>query len=333
MGCSTTRCATLTLVALLAGGIVSFANSSATAADTAVTLPEQVAAWRLAGPSLRVLPENIFDYMDGAGELYLGYRFRYLDVAEYASPNAGSILVEMYSMEASDDAYGLLSTDWGGEPVELDNATADRARGRWPPRALYGEGLLRVWAGDLYARIMADRATPEARAAIVALGRAVTAGRGNAVPPRLLAALPRLDDRGFVVRPAGVCFLRSYLVLNSTYFLSSRDILSLDRHVDAVLARFSPSAQGGAGTVVLLLVRYPDPVAATNGLVSFRTAYLPESVAGAEAQVAKVEDGWTASARLGRDVAFVFGCGNQAEARLFLDRALVSLKEWEAAHE
>jgi len=331
--CQTARVPLLALAALLVGGAVSSGSGAVTAEETGAKLPGQLSSWRQAGSPVRVLPESIFEYMDGAGELYLGYRFRHLDVVEYASPNAGSILVELYSMASSDDAFGLLSTDWGGEPIDLGSGLAEHGHDSWPPRALYGEGLLRLWSGELYARIMADRATPEAKAAVLVLGRAVAAGRTSPAVPPFLAALPRLKDRGYVVRPESICFLRSHLVLNSVYFLSSHNILSLDRRVDAVFARFGQAAQRGTGAFVLLLVRYPDAATAAAALGSFRAAYVPESAAGGEAKVAKVEDGWTASARRDRDVALILGCGSDAEARVILDRALASLGDREAVHE
>ena len=44
----------------------------------------------------RITEETIFDYMDGAGELYLAYRFGHLDVYVYAAPERalGEIGVE-----------------------------------------------------------------------------------------------------------------------------------------------------------------------------------------------------------------------------------------------
>ena len=113
--------------------------------------------WRVDGWSRparlqRIEAAGIFEYMDGAGELYLAYRFGHLDVVEFASPDQGEILVELYWMRTSDDAYGLLSGDWGGEPVSLKDPIP--ASG---PRALYGAGLLRIWSDGLYARVMATR--------------------------------------------------------------------------------------------------------------------------------------------------------------------------------
>ena len=100
-------------------------------------LPKTVGLWTRSDSPKVVTAENIFDYMNGAGELYLGYRFDRLDVYEYKADSQKEILVELYFMKTSDDAFGLLSLDWGGDVVEHDLD--------WT-RALYGEGLLRLWS-------------------------------------------------------------------------------------------------------------------------------------------------------------------------------------------
>jgi len=89
--------------------------------------------------------------MNGAGELYLGYRFRHLEVFNYTSADQGNILVELYLMESPDDAFGLLSLDWGGEPVSFDDTPAAVSNQSFTAlsRALYGCGLLRLWSDDI----------------------------------------------------------------------------------------------------------------------------------------------------------------------------------------
>ena len=87
--------------------------------EPSLKLPRSVGAWTQSGGPKFVGPKDIFNYMDGAGELYLGYRFKRLEVQLYSSADQGEILVELYWMECPDDAYGLLSGDWGGEAVDL----------------------------------------------------------------------------------------------------------------------------------------------------------------------------------------------------------------------
>jgi hypothetical protein len=282
-----------------------------------VHLPETVDGWSRPAPLRRIEAAGIFDYMDGAGELYLAYRFEHLDVAEYASPEWGEILVELYWMQTSDDAYGLLSGDWGGEPVALNAVPAGG------PRALYGAGLLRLWSDDLYVRILATRESEAARRVVLAIGRAIVTGRRDPPPPRLATSLPGTAAE-LTLRPDSVCFLRSHLVLNSAYFVSQRDILNLGLNVEAATARYGNSR--------LVLVRYPDARASRLALETFRTAYLPETQAGASGS-AKIEDGWAGFGLSGRALAVVFEAPGREAAASLIAAAVRAIETLEASHE
>jgi hypothetical protein len=302
------------------------------AVATTEALPAAIGAWTRAGEAKRVGAGAIFDYMDGAGELYLAYRFDHLEVVEYRAGEGDEILVELYRMRGADDAFGLLSGDWGGEPVALGPAAPD---GR--PRALYGAGLLRLAAGGTYARVMATRETPASREAVLALGRAIAAGHEAAPAPRLVAALPPTVGTGHTLRRDSACFLRSHLVLNSAYFLSRQNILDLGPEVDAVSARYDPPATAaGASRVRVVLVAYPDADRARRAFDHFRAAYLPETPADAAAAgtiVTPIEDGWAGARQVGRALAIALECPDRATATAFLDAGLAALQTAEATHE
>jgi hypothetical protein len=274
-----------------------------------VNLPRRFGVWTRPDAPRRITAETIFDYMDGGGELYLGYRFDHLDVFEYKAddPSRGTVLVELYLMRTSDDAYGLLSTDWGGEPVDAGAS-----------RAVYGAGLLRAWSGDLYMRILASRETPQSRDAVLALARAAAAGRPQPPAPRITTALPAeaplaaaqgspAVSGAFVLRPDRTCFFRSYLVLNSAYFLASQDILGLGPQVDGVTSEYRGRG-ASSGSARLVLVRYPTPDAARAALTKFVEAFVterPEHAPAVQGQV-KLEHGWLAWSTAGAALAIVF---------------------------
>jgi len=108
---------TVILISSLPGGTKSEMNTNT------MSMPKTVGAWTRPDSPQIVTSQNIFDYMNGAGELYIGYRFEHLEVYEYTSGNQDNILVELYFMETSDDAFGLLSLDWGGEPISLSQSS------------------------------------------------------------------------------------------------------------------------------------------------------------------------------------------------------------------
>jgi hypothetical protein len=273
----------------------------------AVTPPGAVLSWSRADSPRLVGPADVFDYMDGAGELYLAYGLVRLEVYEYTSPDEAPITAEIYTLRSPDDAYGLLSLDWDGDPVRLDP--------RWPgdpPRALYGYGLLRAWSNDVYLRVLAASETPAARAAVLEIGRAVVSGRPSGPPPAILSAVPATVGTGYALRGDRTAFLRSHLVLNSVYFLGTENLLNLGPETEAVFASYERPE--GKGKLRVLVVRYPCEAGAGEALARFAAAYLRRAVSSEEATTEHVEDGWIGCRRNGRQLALVFGADSDATA-------------------
>jgi hypothetical protein len=314
----------LALVILLISATVQGAD--ATMRKETVNLPQTVGAWTKPATAQIVDKSNIFNYMDGAGEMYLAYRFDHLEVYEYTAEKQDAILVEVYFMETPADAFGLLSLDWGGEPVTLGAVAAAKPAATVvpPARALYGQGLLRLWADTIYARVMAPRETPEAKAAILAIGQALAAGRAAPPEPGLLQALPPAIAETWQLRPDRVGYLRSYLVFNSLYYLSHKNILNFDLTTEAVTAPYEKRATTGGEPqrVQVLFIKYATPAAAQKALNSFHTAYLPEQpqgdVATPATQAFKIEDGWVGYRLDNTCLAIAFECPDQESAQLFM---------------
>lgn len=294
-------------------------------------LPKQAGPWVRSDIPRRVTADTIFDYMNGGGELYLAYRFDHLEISEYkaADPALGTILVEIYQMKSSDDAFGLLSTDWGGEPVEPSDvlpANASRSSSRQVeagaqsspfPAALYGAGLLRLRAGDVYARILASRESPAAREQVIALGRAIAAARPAAALPALVAEHNTALSSRDVGRPDEFVFFRSHLVLNSAYFLASEDILGLGLDVEAITRVYRP-LRGETRRIRLIVVRHPNVERATAARRTFKAAYLPElAAAGSDDDVegaAPTDGGWVAFRQKGASLAIVLDAATRDQA-------------------
>jgi hypothetical protein len=321
------RGASLLCVSGLLGGasapVVEVAQASGIGEDSPAAPvpqpPRTVASWSLVGEPQHIAPSAIFDYMDGGGELYLAYRLERLEVYEYASTVAqeDEILVEVYALPGSDDAYGLLSQDWGGEPSVLGP--------HWPPserRALYGAGLLRIWSGDIFVRVMASLETEASRAAVLALGRALVAGRPRTAPPELVGLLPGEAGGRLRVRLDRHVYLRSHLVLNSAFFLATANVLDLGPDVEAVLAPYDDAqTPGEAPRSRLILVRYPTADVARRALAHFRAAYAPETVARAEEKrgAIRVEEGWAGWRLMGRGLALVLAAPDEKACVSLLD--------------
>jgi hypothetical protein len=306
-------------------------------------LPEQVREWSRAELPERITATTIFDYMNGAGELYLAYRFLGLDVYRYVDAEDEEILVEIYHMQNPEDAFGLLSLDWGGQRIDPARPDAAAVEGEpsealFPARALYGAGLLRMVSGSSYVRIMAYRESGASRQAILEIARLIDSGQPRAAPPRLLTALPAAGPSGFIRQPGRFSYFRSHLVLNSVYFLSLKNILGLSKEAEAVIASYrSPRFEGALRLVV---IRYPDRASAEHGLREFQSAYLPTEDPEADqpplsgkAVVRAIEDGWAGFIDRGRNAALIFESPDEATARLFLEECKEAMANLEAYHE
>lgn len=289
-----------------------------------IVLPEQAGAWRRPAEPRLITGDTIFEYMDGAGELYLGYRFDRLLVYEYAAPDQYDILVEIYNFESTEDGFGLLSLDWGGEPFPMPAADGPDAAGYVPPaRALYGAGLLRLWVGPVYARIMAYRETAESRAAVFQIGAAIARQIAAAAPPALLKRLPESLLPGILLPREQISFFRSYLVLNSIYYLSEENILNLDLNCSAAAAVCHMAGQPQQPR--LLLIEYPGAFQAAAALDLFLSVYVPEAgpkiaeMPGAGRMDAlQLEEGWCGYRHQGIYLAIVFAAPDRESAAKLL---------------
>jgi len=293
-------------------------------------LPKTVGVWTSPDAPRIVNAETIFDYIDGAGELYLGYRFDHLEVYEYKAQSQKDILVELYFFETSDDAFGLLSLDWGGEAVDLSQTHMEQSESdeqNWP-RALYGEGLLRIWSDNLYARVMAYIDTPESEQAVLDLGRGIIEGRENPPRPKLLGKLPDFFQPEWTPRLDRASYFRTHLVLNSLYFLSQENILDLDLTSEGISVPYERmDSSGDQERIQFLMMKYIDLGQAQKALVKFHEAYLPEhsspklsSSSGKVLNAFRVEDGWLGYKLEKNSLALIFGCPDQETARTVIDQ-------------
>jgi len=300
------------------------------------TLPKTIGIWTRPDSPRLITAKNIFDYMDGAGELYIGYRFDHLEAYEYKAQNQNNILVELYFMKTSGDAFGLLSLDWGGDPVELAGEPVDSAKSlqaeaapessSWP-RALYGEGLLRLWSDTIYARIMASQETPESKEAVLAISRSIIKDRGNPPLPKLLKKLPGSFPADWMLDKDRTSYFRSHLVLNSIYYLGQDNMLDLGLNSEAVTSPYERKDSGAKKRIHFLLVKYPDNRRARQALAHFHKVYLPGHLiflqtgsSGEISNIFLVEDGWLGYKIKDNIIAFIFECPDQETARTIINQ-------------
>lgn len=252
-------------------------------------LPDAVAGWRASAPVKLVDKSNIFDYMDGAGELYLAYDFKALAVREYTKLSQPKIIAEVYRLGSSSDAYGVYSHERGGGGPSGIGQDRD-----------YGVGLLRFWKNTYFVRIVAEKETEQSKAEVLAIGRLISGSIvGTGKRPSMLTMLPKI---GLI--PDSVHYFHKHTVLNFHFYLADGNILNLTDKTEALLAQYKIDSSKPR----LLIVRYPTAKDAATAYEHFTRTYFKDKPASkASSRIEKVEHGEFTGTRRSRNVLrFVF---------------------------
>ena len=263
-----------------------------------IVLPPEVAGWKWDGKVKTFTAKTVFDYINGAAELYLAYGFLGLKVWRFEKAGAPSINLEVYEQASSEDAYGVFSFEQQDEPAGIGQGSE------------FGGGLLRFWKGNYFVSVYAEGEGKGVEAAILEIGKAAA----RAIPltgpePKLIQFLPG-KEFGLVDRSTR--FLKSHVLLNQRFFIAHQNILNLSRKTDAVLAVY---LRGGK-KVQLLLIRYPDADEARISQESFRKAYMPD--AGGKDQVKTEDRKWTFIRQQNDYLLLVFSAPTESDAENLL---------------
>lgn len=262
----------------------------------AAAVPRQVAAFAAEGPDATYDRKTIYDYIDGAAEVYLAYDMRGCLSRRYVAPGESAIVLDLFDMGTSADAFGAFTHDREGETLDIGEDGLSR------------EGWIRFWKGRFFVSIYAERETAGAREAAFRLARAVEAGiKEKGERPKILGRLPKGG-----LQKQSVRYLHSHILLESHVRLSNENILGLGPDTEAVLASYVREGKRAR----VLLVSYMDAAQAAAA----RKRFLSLRPAGDASKrgIASEEGKWWLSAQAGRILAVVLDAesGPLAEALL-----------------
>lgn len=268
-------------------------------------LPGGIQGWTPGATDDLYDPETIFSYIDGAGEVYRAYNFRHLLTRRYEKKDNPEIIVDLFDMGSSADAFGVNTMDLEGENPRIGQG------------GTYKDGLLSFWRDRYFVSVSAESETAATRAACLELGRRIAASIGkDGTRPALLEALPP----GLAPETA-VRYLHSPVILNRHYFVAAENVLNLDADVEAVLARMGERGRAGA----LLIVKYPSARAASEAFASF-TAALPPGSPGASGAAAG--NGKRGAVRLTANmIAAVLGADSVETVKAVLDQVVEQVRK------
>jgi len=284
---------------LFIGGLGLMDNCSSKAKkDLGSLLPREIQGWKAEEKDRSYDPQTIFDYIDGAGEVYRSYNFRELLVRRYKKEGKSEIFIDFFDMASSKDAFGVFTHDLEGEEAGIGQGST------------YKGGLLSFWKGPYFVSIYAEEETEETKEVLLKMGEAVASAiKEEGEKPDLLALMPEEDvDVGMVH------YFHNHMILNYHFFVADENILLLDQQTEAVLGRGTQEGEG----YVILAVRYPEAEKATQAYESFTEAYMPDAV---EPGLVQTEDMlWTAAEAKGDLIIVVFNAPSSTAAREMINR-------------
>ncbi len=223
------------------------------------SVPKEISGWKAEEKDEFYNRETLYEYIDGGAELYLTYDFQRVFARRFMKENAPEILLEIYDMTNSKDAYGIFSSERQDEEVGIGQDSE------------YGGGLLRFWKDKYFVSILAIGDEGIAKPMIFELGKKVA----EIIPatgdrPEILKYLPQENLIKNKVR-----FFHTHTILNRQYYLAGENILNLDRHTDCLFAPY----QVNLNKSFLLIIKYENKSQAETGYISFLANYLPEALA------------------------------------------------------
>jgi hypothetical protein len=275
--------------------------------DLSALLPDKLEGWTIEGTDKIYGPDDLYEYIDGGAELYLSYDFNKVMNRIYTAPDQPDILVDIFDMGSSRNAYGVFS-----HARETEDSTFGQG-------SQYTSGLLLFWKDRFFISIMTIPETDASRKAVTRIGEYIDQAIPNKGPvPEILHLLPTESlDRG------SIRYFYHYIWLNSFYYIADKNILRIDKDTDAVLAKYGNIGERH----LLLLVKYQDNKEAESAYDDFIKAYLPEL---SHQPAVRIEDGtWTACRLFDKYIVVVFNASEKSKATSLIASVETKINEGE----
>ncbi|MBD3414750.1 MAG: hypothetical protein GF421_10010 [Candidatus Aminicenantes bacterium] len=267
--------------------------------DSADFMPKEMNGWRAEEEDKIYDEKTIFDYIDGAGEVYRAYQFIELRARHFTKPQSPNILVDLFDMGSSRNAYGVFTHNLEGERKEIGQGST------------YKGGLLSFWKGPYFVSLYAERETQDSKKAVLELGREISSRIPNKGPvPEIVSLLPQQEEDRTRIR-----YFYNPLILNYHFYVGDGNPLNLNPETHAVLGVYGE----GEDVFRLLMVQYPEEKKAKKAHQNFIKAYMPDSQ---ESSVVQKEDGkWTGADVQETLLVIVFEAPTKSKAQVMIQKA------------
>jgi len=223
-----------------------FSTTPEVGADSGVEklLPQSpgVVGWQLVGNYYHYLPNNLYNYINGAADLFVSYGFVKLVGAEYA-PRAGeqeNAIIDIYDMGNKLNAFGVFQSKRDPESKSFKIGTG----------AFGSEKYIFFYKGRFYIEVQAYLPASKDKDIPLKLARKVAGGiSGDCTPPSELNYLP---EAGRV--PGSEIYITGGILGHAFLDKGMMGDYRLDNEVVKAFVAFYPSGE----QAVVALNRYKD---------------------------------------------------------------------------
>jgi len=225
---------------------------------------DEVPGWELASPANTYDKKSIFDYINGAAELYFVYDFRGVAAAEYQNGET-SIIVDVYDMSSPEGAFGVYSLNRYPEADYTDVGNEGILSGT----------ALDFWKGRYFCKIYSFDSAEKYQKDVVNFGRKLALKIEEAgAEPSVLESLPQ---NGLMPRTA--MFFSRKLGLDNIHYVAEENVFNLRAETKGAVAEY----QIDGAEFQLFVIEYPSQDEATSAFKTY-SRYLDEQGESVTAQ-------------------------------------------------
>jgi hypothetical protein len=254
------------------------------AQDLSRLLPAEVDGWKPKGKDQYFDHNNLFSLINGGAEVYRALNVKKVIDRRYQNPRGPDIIVDVFDMGSSQDAFGAYHIDIR---EEQDVGVGHESE--------FQGGSLYFWKDRYFVSVVALKQTEDSKKAVIAFGKAI----GKKIPrkgkkPELVGRLPQ---EGIV--KSQVHYFHDWEGLNRLHFISEENLLGLSKETEGLLARLHPAG-------ALVLIRYPHEKDAGLAYKRFTDNFRDD------------DEKFSAAMASGSLLALVLSVGSKGEAREIL---------------
>jgi len=269
-------------------------------------LPETMQGWKARKPDHEYTFDTLFDLIDGGAEVYRSLNVRKVLDRRYTKEGAADIIVDLFDMGSSRDAFGAFHHDMRED--------ADVGVGM---ESEYQGSFLFFWKDRYFISVVALEETPETRGVVLALGQAIAARiPRSGAKPDIVKLLP---SKG--LQKEQIYYFHDLESLERRYSIGKGNLLHLSKDTEGLLARYAvtdvPAVKGGQPFAVFLIVAYASRSAVLAAEKDFSAVYLNQAKSGTLVQLPA--KGWAGICRKDTHLFAVLESPDRAAARHLLD--------------